>query len=46
MNVKVRVLAFFTSFFWPVIIQDSDADIIEEVLRNTDIKGRELFLIL
>jgi hypothetical protein len=46
MNVKVRVLAFFTSFFWPVIIQDSDADMIEEVLRNTDIKGRELFLIL
>lgn len=46
MQVKVRVIAFFTSFFWPVIIQDSDADMIEEVLRNTDMKGRELFVIL
>lgn len=43
---KARVLAFFTSFVWPVIIQDSDADMIEEVLHNTDLEDRDLFLIL
>lgn len=46
MKVKVRILAFFTSFFWPVVIQDNDADMIEEVLRNTDMSGRELVLVL
>jgi ClpP class serine protease len=40
------VLAFFTSFFCPVVIQDNDADMIEEVLRNTDMDGRELVLLL
>jgi ATP-dependent protease ClpP protease subunit len=43
---RVRVLAFFTSFLWPVIISDGDADMMEEVLRNTDMQGRRLFLIL
>jgi len=43
---RARVLAFFTSFGYPVIIEDSDADMIEEVLRNTDMDGRELFLVL
>jgi serine dehydrogenase proteinase len=46
LNVKARVLAFFTSFSFPVIIEDSDADMIEEVLRNTEMDGRQLFLIL
>lgn len=45
-QVKARVLAFFTSFNFPVIIEDADADMIEEVLRNTDMDHRELFLIL
>ena len=46
LGMKARVIAFFTSFGYPVIIEDSDADMIEEVLRNTDMTGRELFLVL
>lgn len=45
-KTKARVLSFFTSFTWPVVIEDGDADMIEEVLRNTELDGRELFLIL
>ena len=42
-----RVVAFFTSFFWPVVISDSDADMMEEVLRTTlAATGDKLVLIL
>ena len=42
-----RVVAFFTSFFWPVVISDSDADMMEEVLRTTLAStGNKLVLIL
>lgn len=46
LHVNARVVAFFTSFGWPVAIENSDADMIEEVLRTTTMEGRELFLIL
>jgi hypothetical protein len=46
LGVKARVIAYFTSFGWPVIISNADADMIEEVLRTTNMEGRELFLIL
>lgn len=42
-----RVVAFFTSFTWPVVIQDSDADMVEEMLRTTLLsKDDKLVLIL
>jgi len=42
-----RVLSFFTSFFWPVVISDGDADMVEEVLRTTLASaGDKLVLIL
>ncbi len=44
--VKARVIAYFTSLNWPVVISNSDADMIEEVLRTVEMDGRELFLIL
>lgn len=43
---KVRVVALCTSFMWPVIIEDSDADMLEEVLQNTDLNGKELVLLI
>jgi hypothetical protein len=39
-------VAFFTSFVFPVIIEDKDADILEETLRNTDLTNKDLVLIL
>jgi ATP-dependent protease ClpP protease subunit len=45
-KVKARVAAFFTSMVFPVAIENSDADMIEEMLQNTDLTGRHLFLIL
>lgn len=44
-NKRVTI-AFFTSFTVPVIMEDRDADMIEEMLQNTDLKGKELLLIL
>jgi len=41
-----RVVSLFTSFRYPVILEDADADMLEEVLRNTDLDGKELALIL
>ena len=41
-----KVVAFFTSFRWPVILEDPDADMLEEVLQNSDMKGKELVLII
>jgi len=43
---KRKVVTFCTSFVFPVIMEDRDADIIEEVLQNTDLDGKELLLIL
>jgi len=41
-----KVVALFTSFTWPVAIEDPDADMLEEVLQNTDLKGKELVLLI
>src|SRR5713226_4749605 len=43
-----RVVAFFMSFTWPVLLQDSDADMLEEALHNLKggLNGKELVLIL
>ena len=41
-----KVVALFTSFKYPVILDDADADMLEEVLRNTDLTNKELILIL
>jgi hypothetical protein len=46
LRIKARVVSFFTSFVWPVAIENADADMIEEMLRNTEMEGRHLFLIL
>lgn len=43
---EARVVAFFTSFTWPVLIDDQDADILEETLRNTLTTGDRLILLL
>lgn len=44
---KTKVVAFFTSFVFPVMLQDQDADMLEEVLHNSRTnKGDELVLIL
>jgi len=41
-----KVVAFFTSFVFPVILQNQDADMLEEVLRNSDMDGKKLVLLL
>jgi hypothetical protein len=43
---KVKVVALFTSFSMPVLIQDVDADMLEEVLQNTPLNGKELVLLI
>lgn len=43
---KKKVVAFFTSFTFPVLINDQDADMLEEVLRSSDMQGKELVLLL
>jgi ATP-dependent protease ClpP protease subunit len=44
---KYAVVSFFTMFNHPrVLLQDSDADMLEEVLQNYDIGNRQLALIL
>ncbi len=43
---KPVIVAFFTSFLFPVIIEDRDADILEETLQNTNLAGRDLVLLL
>ena len=43
---KVRVVSIFTSFTFPVVLEDADADMLEEVLGNTDWDNKELVLIL
>lgn len=39
-------MAFFTSFEWGVVIDDPDATMLEEVLQNSNLTGRELVLLL
>ncbi len=43
---RVRVVAFFTSLRWPAMIQDPDADMVEEVLHNSQMDDKELVLLL
>lgn len=45
-KVKKTVLTFFTSFKFPVIIEDQDAVMIEEVLQNSEVSKNGLILIL
>ena len=41
-----RVVSFFTSFYWPVVISDSDADMVEEVLRATINPANEKLILI
>ena len=41
-----HVIAFFTSFYWPVTISDADPDMIEEALGRLPDDGRELVLMI
>src|SRR5260370_10624364 len=41
-----RVVAFFTSLAYPAMIVDPDADMLEEVLHNSDMQGKHLVLVL
>ena len=44
-NLNMSAVSFFTSFRYPVMIEDTDADMIEDVLQHTDL-SRGLCLIL
>lgn len=41
-----KVIAFFTSSVFHVLITNQDADMLEEVLRNSQMKNKELVLLL
>lgn len=41
-----KVIAFFTSFTQPALIVDQDADMLEEVLQNSDLNNKELVFII
>ena len=41
-----KIVALFTSFTHPVILNDGDADMLEEVLSNTSFNGKRLALVL
>lgn len=41
-----KVVAFFTSSVFHVLITNQDADMLEEVLRNSQMKNKELVLLL
>ena len=43
---RYRVVAFFTSFTFPVLLGDKDADMLEEVLQNSDMSDGQLILLL
>ncbi len=43
---NIRVVSLFTSFTFPVVLEDVDADMLEEVLGDTDWDNKELVLIL
>ena len=40
------VVALFTSFRWPVLLEDADADMLEELLHGCDCPTKELVLII
>ena len=46
LGADCKVVVFFTSFTWPVLLDDVDADMLEEVLHNSNIENRRLVLIL
>jgi len=41
-----RVVSLFTSFRFPVVLEDGDADMLEEILSNTELDNKGLVLIL
>lgn len=41
-----KIIAFSTSFDWPVLIQDADVVMLEEVLQNCDLDRKKLVLLL
>ncbi len=41
-----HVIAFFTSFIWPVTITDQDPDMIEEALERMPDDGKEIVLLI
>jgi ClpP class serine protease len=41
-----KVVSLFTSFRWPVLLEDTDADMLEEVLHNVDLSKQELVLLI
>ena len=43
---KVKVVFFFTSFRFPVLLQDQDADMLEEILINSNMDNKKLILII
>ncbi len=44
-EIGVPIISFFTSFRYPVMLEDSDADILEGVLQKCDLsKGFALLL--
>jgi len=46
LGANKRIVSFFTSFRYPVLIDDSDATMLEEVLATTDLDGKELLLLI
>jgi ClpP class serine protease len=43
---RYRVVSFFTSFQYPVVIENADADMLEEVLNSSDLGRKHLVLLL
>ena len=43
---RAKVVSFFTSFQHPVVIEDKDADMLEEVLNSSDLQQKHLVLLL
>jgi len=41
-----HVIAFFTSFSWPVTISDPDTDMIEEALQRLPTDGKDIVLLI
>jgi hypothetical protein len=40
------VVSLFTSFYWPVLLADTDADMLEELLHGCDCASKELVLVI
>ncbi|RJO61106.1 hypothetical protein C4544_03705 [candidate division WS5 bacterium] len=45
-KIDTKLVAFFTSFTFPVLIEDQDADMLEEVLTNSSMDNKHLVLLL